>query len=242
MIHCVIIDDEPLAREGLANYVREIDFLHLTATCENPIELTAVLDKHTVDLIFLDIQMPKMNGIEFLKIAQKPPMVIITTAFPTYALEGFQLNVLDYLLKPITFDRFFKSVNKAKDYHQLVSLQASNSSAKENAAPDYFFIKCGNKYEKIQIADILYIEGMQNYVTIYTVNGKFMTLLYLKNLEQNLDSQSFIRIHKSYIVAIDKIQAIDGNEVRIQSHNIPVSRNYRDQVIEQVVKKKLWVK
>jgi two-component system, LytTR family, response regulator len=242
MINCAIIDDEPLAREGLANYVREIDFLHLAATCENPVELTNVLDKHVVDLIFLDIQMPKMNGIEFLKIAQKPPMVIITTAFPTYALEGFQLNVLDYLLKPITFDRFFKSVNKAKDYHQLISRQASNSPSKENDAPDYFFIKCGNKYEKIQIADILYIEGMQNYVTIYTVNGKFMTLLYLKNLEQNLDSQSFIRVHKSYIVAIDKIQAIDGNEVRIQSHNIPVSRNYRDQVIEQVVKKKLWVK
>ncbi|MEX6688320.1 LytTR family DNA-binding domain-containing protein [Danxiaibacter flavus] len=242
MINCAIIDDEPLAREGLANYVREIDFLHLTATCENPVELTAVLDKHTVDLIFLDIQMPKMNGIEFLKITQKPPMVIITTAFPTYALEGFQLNVLDYLLKPITFDRFFKSVTKAKDYHQLISSKALNIPSKENDAPDYFFIKCGNKYEKIQIADILYIEGMQNYVTIYTVNGKFMTLLYLKNLEQNLDSQSFIRVHKSYIVAIDKIQAIDGSEVRIQSHNIPVSRNYRDQVIEQVVKKKLWVK
>src|SRR5579872_4076791 len=120
MINCVIIDDEPLAREGMADYVQQVDFLRLVATGENPVELMKVLDRYSVDLVFLDIQTQKMNGIDFLKIVQRPPMVIITTAYPSYALEGFQLDVLDYLLKPITFDRFFKSVNKARDYHQLV--------------------------------------------------------------------------------------------------------------------------
>lgn len=242
MINCVIIDDEPLAREGIANYVQEIDFLHLVETCENPVELIKLLDQHRIDLIFLDIQMPKINGIDFLKMVQNPPMVIITTAFPSYALEGFQLNVLDYLLKPITFDRFFKSANKAKDYYQLINKAGSPELSTTGNPNDYFFIKCGSKYEKIHFDDILYVEGMQNYITIYTRKGKYVTLLYLKNLEQNLDSQSFIRVHKSYIVAIHKIDSIQGNEISIQSHRIPISRNYRDQVIQQVVMNKLWDK
>lgn len=240
MINCVIVDDEPLAREGMANYVKDVDFLHLVETCVSPVELVSLLDRHRVDLIFLDIQMPKMNGIDFLKIAQNPPMVIITTAFPGYALESFQLNVLDYLLKPITFDRFFKAANKARDYHQLISKPAGSGKAGQEA--DYFFIKCGNKYEKIYFNDILYIEGMQNYVTIHTQKGKYITLLYLKNLEQNLDARSFIRVHKSYIVSISKIETIEGNEVVLPSHRIPLSRNYREQVIQQVVNNKLWIK
>jgi DNA-binding LytR/AlgR family response regulator len=239
MMNCVIIDDEPLAREGMANYVREIDFLQLTGTCENPVELMKLLDTHPVDLVFLDIQMPKMNGIDFLKIVQKPPLVIITTAFPTYALEGFQLNVLDYLLKPITFDRFFKSANKAKEYYQLITHAGTGKTAQ---GADYFFIKCGSKYEKIYFDDILYVEGMQNYVTIYTLKGKYITLLYLKHLEENLDRAAFIRVHKSYIVSIHKIEAIEGNEIFMQSYRIPISRNYREQVIEQVVMNKLWDK
>lgn len=242
MINCVIIDDEPLAREGLSNYVREVDFLQLTGTCQNPLELMKLLDEYPVDLIFLDIQMPKMNGIDFLKIVQNPPMVIITTAYPSYALEGFQLNVLDYLLKPVTFDRFFKSANKAKDYHRLLTQSAQNGVQKEEPDADYFFIKCGNKYEKIYFDDILYVEGMQNYVSIYTVKGKYMTLLNLKSLEQNLDSRAFIRVHKSYIVSISKIEGLEGNEIFIQTHRIPISRNYREQVITQVVECKLWDK
>jgi two-component system LytT family response regulator len=242
MINCVIIDDEPLAREGIASYVKEIDFLNLIETCENPVELIKLLDRHPVELIFLDIQMPKMNGLDFLKAVQNPPMVIITTAFPAYALEGFQLNVLDYLLKPITFDRFFKSVSKARDYYQLLTKTVDPGPDKDKPVADYFFIKCGSKYEKIQFGDILYVEGMQNYITIYTRKGKYVTLLYLKNLEENLDSKSFIRVHKSYIVSIDKIEGIEGNEIFIQSHRIPISRNCREQVIEQVVMNKLWDK
>ena len=242
MLSCVIIDDEPLAREGLASYVREVDFLQLTGTCENPLDLVKLMDKNQVDLIFLDIQMPKMNGIDFLRIAKNPPMVVVTTAYPSYALEGFQLNVLDYLLKPITFDRFFKSANKAKDYHRLLNNSASADMQKAEAVSGYFFIKCGNKYEKIYFDEILYVEGMQNYVTIYTTKGKYLTLLNLKDLEQNLDSKLFIRVHKSYMVSTGKIEGIEGNEIFIQSHRIPISRNYREQVIQQVVSSKLWVR
>lgn len=242
MMNCAIIDDEPLAREGLASYVREVDFLNLTGTCENPLELIKLLDRQNIELIFLDIQMPKMNGIDFLKIMQKPPMVIITTAYPSYALEGFQLNVLDYLLKPITFDRFFKSANKAKDYHRLLNNSARSDAPKPEANENYFFIKCGNKYEKIYFDEILYVEGMQNYVTIFTTKGKYITLLNLKSLEQNLDGKLFIRVHKSYIVSTGKIDGIEGNDIFIGQHRIPISRNYREQVIQQVVANKLWDK
>jgi two-component system LytT family response regulator len=239
-INCVIIDDEPLAREGLGNYVREVDFLHLAGTCQNPLELMKLLDEQPVDLLFLDIQMPKMNGIEFLKIMQKPPMVVITTAYPTYALESFQLDVLDYLLKPITFERFFKAASKARDYHRLLLKPDNIGTGKKN--DDYFFIKCGSKYEKIPLDEILYVEGMQNYVNIFTLKGKYVTMLSLKNLEENLTGKAFIRVHKSYIVAINKIDGIEGNEIFIQSGRIPISRNYREQVIGQVVTNRLWDK
>jgi len=242
MINCVIIDDEPLAREGLANYVREVDFLNLSGICENPLELLPLIDRQVVDLVFLDIQMPKMNGIDFLKILQKPPMVVITTAYPSYALEGFQLNVLDYLLKPITFERFFKAAAKAKDYQHLLMKQVSNDAAHTEPDEDYFFIKCGNKYEKIFFEDILYVEGMQNYVNIYTLKGKFMTMLSLKSLEENLDQKAFIRVHKSFIAAIDKIDGIEGNEIFMQTSRIPISRNYREQVLSRVVSNRLWDK
>jgi two-component system, LytTR family, response regulator len=242
MINCVIIDDEPLAREGLANYVREVDFLNLSGICQNPLELLPLIDRQAVDLIFLDIQMPKMNGIDFLKILQKPPMVVITTAYPSYALEGFQLNVLDYLLKPITFERFFKAAAKAKDYHRLLTKTIPGDQLNTEPQQDYFFIKCGSKYEKILFEDILYVEGMQNYVNIYTSKGKFVTMLSLKNLEENLDQRSFIRVHKSFIVAINKIDGIEGNEIFLHTSRIPISRNYREQVIGRVVTRRLWDK
>lgn len=242
MLNCVIVDDEPLAREGLADYVKEIDFLQLAGVCINPVELGKLLGSQKIDLMFLDIQMPKMNGIDFLRILPNPPMVIITTAFSEYALDGFQLNVLDYLLKPITFDRFFKAVVRARDYHLLTTKPASADPTSLQRGEDFVFIKCSNKFEKIHFADILYIEALQNYVAIYTTRGKFLTLLYLKNIEQNLDNKAFIRVHKSYIVPIARIDSIDGNEIRIAEHRVPVSRNYRELVIRQVVNNNLWSK
>lgn len=240
VLKCVIIDDEPLARECVSNYVEQVDYLQLVGVGNNPLDLAQLLDKHPIDLIFLDIQMPIMNGIDFLKMAQNPPMVIITTAYPTYALEGFQLDVMDYLVKPITFNLFFNAVNKVKDYHQLLIKSAVVDAAHTNSTADYFFIKCDYRYERIYFGDILYIEAMQNYVTIFTLKGKYITLLNLKNVEQNLDEQSFIRVHKSYIVSIPKIETIENNEIIIQSFRIPISRHYRDQVIDRVVNDKLW--
>lgn len=239
VLKCVAIDDEPLARECIVNYIREIDFLQLTGTGNNPLELTRLLNENKVDLIFLDIQMPVLNGIEFLKMMQQQPMVIITTAYPSYALEGFQLDVLDYLVKPITFNRFFKAVTKARNYNQLLLKSAGGEPPAE---ADHFFIKCDYKYEKIYFNDILYVEALQNYVAIHTVKGKFMTLLYLRNVEEQLDKDAFIRVHKSFLVSKSKIEAIENSEIIIQQFRIPISRNYREQVIRQVVNTRLWKK
>lgn len=234
-----IIDDEPLAREGLSNYVREVDFLELAGTFDHPISLISKMDQIEIDLIMLDIQMPKMSGIEFLKMKQHAPIVIITTAFPSYAIEGFRLNVLDYLVKPIMFDRFVQATQKAKAYHQLLH-HSTNSTKKKR--DDYFFVKCGHSYEKICFKDIRYIQGMQNYAAIYTEKAKYVTLLSLKSIEENLDSDQFIRVHKSYIIAISKIDSVDSHEIHIQSDSIPLSRNYREKVMNKVVEGKLWKK
>lgn len=241
MINCAIIDDEPLARDGMASYVSDISFLTLAATCESAVEYSTLSPQQPVDLIFLDIQMPKINGLNFLKTMQHPPMVIVVTAYPEYALEGFQLNVLDYLLKPVTFDRFFQSATKARDYHHLLKKNHSSDVSPVSETADYFFVKCGTKYEKVYFDDVLYVEGMQNYITIHTRRGKYITMHYLKTLEENyLNNQLFIRVHKSYIVSVNKIESIQGNEIVIGTHRIPVSRSYREQVMQQVVMNKLW--
>lgn len=240
MMDCVIVDDEPLAREGLTNYVKEIDFLNLSGVCANPVELISLLNQQAIDLVFLDIQMPKMTGIDFLKIFEKPPLVIITTAYPEFALEGFQLNVLDYLLKPVTFERFVKSVNKAHEQHFLINRASADHQATSDSR--YVFVKCGNKYEKIYVDEILFIEGLQNYVTIHTGKSKYVTLLNLKKLEQELDAKAFIRVHKSFLVPVRKIDAIEGNEIFIQSHRIPISRSHRDYILNIIFQDKLWKK
>ncbi len=242
MIKCAIIDDEPLARECIVNYVKEVDFLQLVGTGSNPLDLTRMVEGgQPVDLIFLDIQMPVLNGIEFLKNNPKSAMVIITTAYPSYALEGFQLDVLDYLVKPITFSRFFKAVTKSRDYYQLLLHSVGRDMPREKPV-DYFFIKCDYKYEKIYFDDVLYVQAMQNYVIIYTRKGKFITLLYLKSIEERLSSYDFIRVHKSYVVSIPKIEAIENNEIIIGQYRIPISRNYQAEVIEKVVNNRLWKK
>ncbi|WP_336514357.1 LytTR family DNA-binding domain-containing protein [Pollutibacter soli] len=239
---CAVIDDEPLARECMVNYLREIDFLELAATGNNPVELSRILSEEKIDLIFLDIQMPVMNGIEFLKLTRDLPMVIITTAYPNYALEGFQFDVIDYLVKPITFNRFFKAVSKAKDFYLLKNRNSDKVSPQDNFDRHYFFIRCESRYERIFLDEILYIEAMQNYISIVTVKGKFITLLSMKNVEQNLAGHSFIRVHKSYIVSIPKIQTIENNEVVLPNHRIPVSRNYKEEVLGKVLSNKLWTR
>ncbi|OOQ61187.1 DNA-binding response regulator [Mucilaginibacter pedocola] len=238
-MNCVIVDDEPLAREGLADFVEDVDFLQLAGMCENPVQLINFLQANTVDLIFLDIQMPKMSGMDFLKITKNPPMVILTTAYPNYAVEGFQLNVLDYLLKPITFDRFFMAVNKARDYQRFLQFSSGQQQAPAVPQADYFFIKCGGKYEKLFLDEVLYIESMQNYINIFTTKSKYTTQTNLKSLEQYFDKGAFMRVHKSYMVALRKIEKLEGNEIFIQTHRIPLSRNYRDEVIATINSKLL---
>lgn len=236
-LRCVIVDDEPLASEGLMKYIEVIDYLELVTIAENPLELNKILENERIDLIFLDIQMPHMTGLDFLKIKKNLPMVIITTAYPNYALEGFQFDVVDYLLKPITFNRFFKATNKAKELFWLKNQKTE--SLTQNTEPDYLFIKCESKYEKILIDEILFVQALQNYVIIFTTRGKYMTLLPLKTVEEYLDPNRFMRVHKSYLVAIAKIGSIENNDITIQTHLIPISRTMREQVIEIVVKSKL---
>lgn len=239
MINCMIVDDEPLARQGLTRYVNDLDFLNLVGTCENPIQLTTMLEKTPTDLIFLDIQMPKMSGLDFLKMIGIKPMVVITTAFPGFALEGFQLDVLDYLVKPITFERFFKAASKARDYKKLMDASTSTPLSSAMSTGDYFFVKSEGKFEKINYDDILYVEGMQNYIVIHTPKRKYATLLTLKNFEESVASKPFMRVHKSFIAAIPRIDSIESHEIIIHGAKIPLSKNYREDVMEKVLAKKL---
>ncbi|MDC8002832.1 LytTR family transcriptional regulator DNA-binding domain-containing protein [Aureisphaera galaxeae] len=239
MIRCVIIDDEPLAREGLANYIKEVDFLSLAGQGANALELNKLLSDTEVDLIFMDIQMPIISGIEFLKITPNLPKVILTTAYPSYALEGFELDVVDYLLKPITFNRFLKAVTKAYKLH-IPSPITSPIHPEASIEQDFFFVKCDNRYEKIYFNDILFVQALQNYVTFFTTQGKIVSLLPLKQAEGNLENHGFIRTHKSYIVSISKIDRMESHELTIGSHKIPIGRNFRKEVKEKVLGNTVW--
>ena len=227
-INCIIIDDEPLARKGLREYVQDVDFLNLVGEFDNAVKATESLANENVQLLFLDIHMPKITGIDFLKSLHNPPLVILTTAYPQYALDGFDLNVLDYLLKPISFDRFLKAVMKARE--QLSG--KPSSSTRE----DYVFIKAENKLVKIFYHDILFVEALQNYVTIYTSGKKYITYLTFKSMEESLPSDEFIRVHKSYLVSASKIESIEGNIIRIGQHEIPISRAVKEEVMEKLLK------
>jgi DNA-binding LytR/AlgR family response regulator len=243
-IRCIIVDDEPLALEGMELLVREAGFLDLRASCASASEANQVLVREPVDLIFLDIQMPRIRGIDFLRGLKDPPLVIITTAYPHFALEGFELNVLDYLVKPIAPDRFLKSVNRARDVmergHGGVGggAGAAVAGVSGGAVPDdYFFIKCNNGYEKIFYEAILFVEACQNYICIHTAGEKYMTLTPMRSLEEQLPARGFLRIHKSYIVAISKIRSLNGNEVTVGQAKIPVSKNYKDELMKIIDEK-----
>jgi DNA-binding LytR/AlgR family response regulator len=229
----IIIDDEPLARKGLREYIQDVDFLELVGEFDNPLKATQALTSQQVDLMFLDIHMPKITGIDFLRSLQHPPQVIFTTAYPQYAVEGFDLNVVDYLVKPISFDRFLKAVMKAKDVISKKGIVPSSASPAE----EYVFIKADNKLVKVFYHDILYIEALQNYVTIHTSNNKkYITYLTFKSMEESLPSDQFIRVHKSYLVSASKIESIEGNCIRIGQHEIPISRTVKEEVLEKLLK------
>lgn len=227
-ISCIITDDEPFARKGLHGYIEKIDFLDLKGTCEDALQLSNMLQQHPVDLLFLDIQMPHITGVEFLRALRNPPKVIFTTAFEHYAIQGFELDVMDYLLKPISYERFLKAAWKARDYFAMREVPT-------NTVP-YLFVKSNGRLEKIIFSDILFIEGMENYVAIYLENKKVITHCTIKSLLEKLPAKQFIQSHKSYVVAIDKINSIEGNTLHVQSYQVPVSKYLREVVLGQVVK------
>ena len=224
MINCLIIDDEPLAVDILSSYVQKISFLKLEATCSDPLQALEYLSDHHIDLLFLDIQMPGMNGLDFYRTLNKKPALIFTTAYSKYAFEGFEVKAIDYLLKPVSFERFITAVNRAKDFIDY----KSNAIAEK----EYFFINASYKIHKIFYSDIIYLEGLKDYTKIY-LEGNPNPLLILQNLkyfEDFLPKEDFVRIHRSFITSIRKLNTITRKLVTIGNHSMPISDNYRERL------------
>jgi two-component system LytT family response regulator len=235
MIRCLIVDDEPLALHVLEDYISKIPFLALVKATTNPIEALSVVQDKGVDLVFLDVQMPELTGIQFLKIANGKAKVILTTAYPQYALEGYDLDVIDYLLKPIAFERFYKAVQKAQTILQPAAapapapVQQEQQPAKQDFLSDFIFVKTEHKIQKVYLNDILFIEGLKDYISIFTPAERIITLQNMKKMEDALPSKYFIRVHKSYIVSINKIDSIERSRIFIGDKIIPVGDTYRDE-------------
>jgi DNA-binding LytR/AlgR family response regulator len=227
-LKCIIIDDEPVARKILADYIADVDFLTITGIAENPIKAITLLESNTIDLIFLDINMPKMNGIQFLRSSEKLPMAIITSAYPEFALEGFSLSVVDYLVKPFSFERFLRASNKARELFQLRG--QSNSML-----ADYFFVKNNSKIEKVLYDELLYAEALSNYVVLHTISGKIIAYLTMKGILEELPSNQFLRVHKSFIVNSSKVTSIEGNTLDVAGHKIPIGPSLAEEVIKKIL-------
>lgn len=225
MLQCLIVEDEPLARNLLTEYVSKVPDLKLVEACSSPLAAREILRREHIDILFLDIQMPEITGISFLKILQKKPHVILTTAYSQYALEGYELDVVDYLLKPITFERFLKAVDKVNQ--RIHTPPAAPIETTRNSNDDFVFVKDGTKLVKVNLSDILYVEGLKDYVTIHTKSQKVVTLQRLKSLEEQLPADRFIRIHHSFIVAVHAIDAVHKGEIKIGNAMLPISESYR---------------
>ncbi len=238
---CLAIDDEPLALNIIKNFCSKIDFIDLIATCTNPVEAIRILNHQEISLIFLDIQMPNITGLEFLRAVNKPPLVIFTTAYSNYALDGFDLNAIDYLVKPFAFERFFRAVNKAYEISQLRKnkfTQAIPPEAYHNT-PRHLMIKVEYRTVRIELDEILYIEGLKDYVKIYNGIKPVLTKTTLKNLEDKLPKDEFIRVHKSFIISFSKIFSIENNRILIGEKLIPVGNQYKTQFYELVDSKRI---
>jgi len=235
-LKCLIVDDEPIARKLLEEYVSDIDFLELQGKVENPIKAAAFLKGNSVDLIFLDVNMPQVSGIDFLRTNSVKPMTIMTTAYTEYAIDSFDLNVMDYLVKPFSFERFRKACNKAKD---LFSLQHRKNDTFFEPHKSYFFVKCDRRIEKIFYDELLYVEAMQNYVVLHTENKKFIVYLTIKSIVEQLPPQIFLKIHKSTIVNVDKIKSILGNEISVGKSKLLISKTLHETVLQEILKDRL---
>ncbi|WP_317043016.1 LytR/AlgR family response regulator transcription factor [Solitalea longa] len=231
MMNCIAVDDEPLALELLVDNISKIPFLNLVGSCRNPFEAMEVLQDKPVDLIFLDIQMPGISGVQFLQATRPNQMVIFITAYEKYALESYNLDVVDYLLKPVSFDRFMKATTKA---YELFNLK--NKNTQPESAPDYIFINSEYNLIKINLADILYVEGLKDYVKIYVEKNPrpILSRMNIKAIEEKLPSMGFLRVHKSFIISTAKITSIRKNRIKIGEVEIPLSDNFKDELMKFV--------
>ncbi|MDO8951065.1 MAG: LytTR family DNA-binding domain-containing protein [Draconibacterium sp.] len=225
----LIIDDEPLARNVIQEYAKKLPSLIIIGECDDAICAHQVIQNNVVDLLFLDINMPKLSGIEFLKTLKNPPLVILTTAYSEYALEGFELNVIDYLKKPFSFERFCKACFRAEEL--LTLKQSALKPEVVEKQFDFLFIKSDKKSIKVKISDICYIEGLGDYIKLYMTDKKLVTNLSMKKIESLLPAEQFYRIHKSFIISIDKIETIEGNMVKICNTKLPIGNLYRQDFI-----------
>jgi DNA-binding LytR/AlgR family response regulator len=236
-LRCIVIDDEYPARVLLKDYIDNLPQLDLINSFKNPLEAMETLSSENTDLIFLDIQMPGLTGIEFLKSMRRiKPMVIFTTAYPDYALEGYTLDVVDYLLKPFTFERFVAAVQKASDLHNLRKGKPGNVTSEEikKSGPNFMQIKSGPKKHLVNIEDILYVEGLREYVTYVLESQKIISLESLRSLEQSLPADLFLRVHKSFIINKKKVQSIEGNQIEIKGRKIPIGKSYKEIVMKKI--------
>jgi DNA-binding LytR/AlgR family response regulator len=224
MIKYIIVDDETASHDNIKDYASNLSYLSFQKSCYNAFEALDYLNKHSIDLIFLDINMPKLSGLEFLKTLSNPPKIIITTAYKEFALEGYELNIDDYLLKPFNFSRFVKSVSKVSD---ALSIKASPIQNTETIEDTKIFIKEDKKYYQIKLKDILFLEAYGNYVKINMVDKVIVSHQTLTSFAHNLPETQFIRIHKSFIISIDKIELIEGNRIHLRNHKIPIGKMYK---------------
>lgn len=235
-ISCLIIDDEEPARRLIENFIKRLPHLEIAGKCASPLAAMEVIQQNQVDLLFLDIQMPDLTGVEFLKTLSHRPLVIFTTAYKDYALEGYELDVVDYLLKPFRFECFVQAVNKASNLLRqpdaFIPGVSTSPTIEEKEQKDYILVKSEFKVFRIFYKDIIYIESMKEYVAYHTSEGRTLSLGSLKSLEEELPSDQFIRIHKSYIVAKDKVAALEGNLVHIGELKLPIGSSYRKEVME----------
>lgn len=232
MIRCIIIEDEVLAQQVIINHLAQTEVLELVATCSNALEATEILDRESIDLIFLDIQLPGMTGLSFLRNLQNPPLVIMTTAYSEYALESYDFNVVDYLLKPISVDRFRKAITKltsGRSYPALIT--------KKDESPDHLFIKSGSKYFRITLNEIVYVQGMKDYLKIHTKEHRLIIHQTMTEMERILPSRDFVRVHKSYLVALQSIKTISGNIIDMGIAEIPIGNIYKPNITNLLVRK-----
>ena len=234
-IRCLIIEDEPLAQNVLKKYIEELPSLELVSVCNDALEAQGIIQSKNIQLIFLDINLPKLSGINFLKTLPQPPPVIFTTAYSEFAVEGFELDAIDYLLKPFSFERFLKAVNKAS----AKTGQAINVAGEEKNAGDFIFLKADKKVYKIDLEDILYAEATGDYVKVVTKDGQYMANVTLKKLLEELPAHAFIRVHKSFIISASKIKFFEGNYVKVGNTDIPIGAAYREEIFARLKEKNI---